>query len=181
MEGKAPHAVVFGLALVFGLTACSSTPPRPNHASGLTGSTPSAETVAARAAFRAAMVRVRDDDSVPADPPALRAYAIYPYLIAARLRAALSRPPVAAAAPTPDASIETFLQEQRGEPVTRELAHDWLLSLAKRREWPTFLAHVSDFAGTMDDPVLVCATFSARLATRDDSRRGVSREWCGKR
>ena len=52
---------------------------------------------------------------LPADPPALRAYAIYPYLIAARLQAALSERPSRRPTPQLDASVATFLQEQRGE------------------------------------------------------------------
>jgi soluble lytic murein transglycosylase len=110
------------------------------------------------------VARVGQAGSTPSDPPALRAYAIYPYLTAARLQAALSGQPLAASAGQLDAHIAAFIQGQRGEPVTRGLAHDWLGSLAMRQQWPTFLAQLGDFTGAADDPVLACDTLSARLA-----------------
>ena len=158
------HAVAFGLALMFGLAACSSTPGRSSPVTDVIRSTPGADTPVVRAAFRAALARVGQAGSMPADPPALQAYPIYPYLIAARLQAALSGQPLAAPAGQLDADIAAFLQEQRGEPVTRALAHAWLVNLAMRQQWPTLLAHVSDFSGAADDPVLACATLSAKLA-----------------
>ena len=159
------HAVVFSLVLAFGLSACISTPRRPSPATEVIRSTRGADTLEVRAAFRAALARLGQTGSMPADPPELRAYAIYPYLIAARLQAALSGQSFAAPAQQLDAPIAAFLQEQRGEPVTRALAHDWLVNLALRQQWPAFLAHVSDFSGAANDPVLACETLSARLAT----------------
>jgi soluble lytic murein transglycosylase len=145
------------------------------------GSTPGADTPAVRAEFRARLARVGQAGLAPADPPALRAYAIYPYLIAARLQAALGGQSAAGADPESgaqpgtqpgaqlvaplDAQIATFLRQHRGEPVARALAHRWLLRLAMRQQWPAYLSQVADFAGAGDDPVLACDTLRARLAT----------------
>lgn len=180
------RVVAFGFALAFSVAACSSTSPHhPSYtteaipatpgSADVTGPTPraaqigrptpGADTFDVRAAFRAALTRVGQPGPVPPDPPALRAYLIYPYLIAARLQSALSARPVSAAAAQLDADIAAFLQAQRGEPVARGLAHDWLVDLAVRQQWPTFLAHIGDFAGAEEDPVLACDILSARLAT----------------
>ncbi len=176
MERRTPRAVVFGLTLAFALAACSSTSRRSGPGNDVISTVSGADTVALRAAFRAALARVGQANAMPADPPALRAYAIYPYLIAARLEAASSGAPVAARPVELDAQVAAFLQVHKGESVTRGLAHDWLVNLAMRQQWPTFLAHVADFAAAADDPVLVCSTLSARLATRamgDASTAGV--------
>ncbi len=154
------------LAPVFGLAACSS----------MTRPTPSLDTPDVRAAFRAALARVGQAGSLPPDPPALRAYAIYPYLIASRLQAALSGQAAAGTEPQLDAHIAAFIREHRGEPVTRALAHDWLLSLAMRQQWPTYLAQVGDFVGAGDDPGLACDTLSARLATEATGAQSTNSE-----
>jgi soluble lytic murein transglycosylase len=138
---------------------------RPSEATDLIHSTPGADTPALRAAFRAALVSVGQAGLLSADPPALRAYAIYPYLTAARLQAALGGQSAAGDNPQLDAQIAAFLQEHRGEPVTRALARTWLLRLAAAQHWPTYLAQVGDFAGAGDDPVVACDTLRARLAT----------------
>jgi len=138
-------------------------PQRARQAAEVVRRNPGADTAAVRAAFRAALARAGAAGTTPADPPALRAYAIYPYLVAARLQTALSGEPV------PDRQLDTriasFLQEHAGEPVTSRLGRDWLVSLALRQQWQTYLAHVDDFPGDADDRVLACYTLSARLAT----------------
>lgn len=159
-------ALALGAALVPGVSPCSSVPQRLDHGGQFVASTPSADTPAVRTEFRAALTRIgQDGPTAPPDPPALRAYAIYPYLVAARLRTALASQPAAARDSPLDADIAAFLEQHRGEPVTRSLAHDWLLDLARREQWPAFLAHVADFAWAGDDPVLACDTLSAQLAT----------------
>jgi soluble lytic murein transglycosylase len=159
------RTVALVLTLVFGLTACSSMASVPSPVSDVIRSTPGSDTPAVRAAFRAALARVGQAGLPPADPPALRAYAIYSYLIAARLQATLSGHPATGADPQLDALIAAFLQEHRGEPVTRALARDWLLKLAMHQQWPTYLSQVGEFVGAGDDPALACDTLSARIAT----------------
>jgi soluble lytic murein transglycosylase len=138
-------------------------PQRARQAAEVVRPSPGADTAAVRGVFRAALARAGEAGAVPADPPALRGYAIYPYLVAARLQTALSGEPV------PDRQLDTkiasFVQEHAGEPVTSRLGRDWLVSLALRQQWQTYLAHVNDFAGDSDDPVLTCYTLNARLAT----------------
>jgi soluble lytic murein transglycosylase len=180
------RAIAPGVALVLGLATCSSVPQRPDHDNRFVASTPGADTLlvrpgadtpAVRAQFRAALARVGQAGSVPVDPPALRAYAVYPYLVAARLQAALAAEPPAARNSPLDARIAAFLQRHADEPVTRALAHDWLVDLAMRRQWPTFLAQVGDFAWAADDPVLACDMLSARLATGAPDTSGALALW----
>jgi soluble lytic murein transglycosylase len=157
------------LALLLELAACSSMGRRAAQVHDRIGSMPGADTPAVRAAFRAARARVGPAGLQPEDPPALRAYAIYPYLTAARLQSALSSPSAAEAGPPLDAQLDAritaFLQEHRGEPVTRVLAQRWLLSLAMRQQWPTYLSQVGALVGAGEDPQLACDTLRARLAT----------------
>ena len=145
-----------------GLAACSTLPRRP---SAIPTEAASADSPATRAAFRAALAGIGQPAPVSSDPPALRAYPIYPYLLAARLGAALSGQTASTPDPQLDTRIAAFLNEHRGEPVIRALARDWLISLATRQEWSTYLAHSTDSAVTAQEPVLVCDTLSARLAT----------------
>jgi soluble lytic murein transglycosylase len=167
------RAVALAVALVFGLAACRSMVSRASQLTDVAGSTRGSDTPAVRGEFRTSLARVGQTGLAPADPPALRAYAIYPYLIAARLQAALAGQSAAEADPGSgaqlvaqlDAQIATFLQQHRGEPVARALAHRWLLRLAMRQQWPTYLSQVADFAGARDDPALACDTLRARLAT----------------
>ena len=103
------------------------------------------------------------------DSAASRAYPIYPYLIAARLQAALRGRADGGPDPQLDAHIAAFIQEHRGEPVTRVLIHDWLASLAVRQQWGAFLAHIGDYPGSQDDQLLVCDQLKARLAIGEES------------
>ncbi len=127
---------------------------------------PGSDTPAVRALFGAALARVGEAGVPAADPPALRGYAIYPYLIAARLQSALARQSGGGVDAPLDAQIAAFLQQHRGEPVTRALARHWLLSLAMRQRWADYRSRVVEFAWAADDPVLACATLSARLAAQ---------------
>jgi soluble lytic murein transglycosylase len=129
------------------------------------GSTADSDTLTARTVFRAALSSVGHAGPLSTDSPALRAYAIYPYLVAARLQAALSGAPATGVDSQLDAQIAAFLQQHHGEPVTRALAHEWLQSLAMRQQWTTYLTQIGDFVGAADDPVLNCDTLRARVAT----------------
>src|SRR5580692_7631298 len=88
-----------------------------------------------RQAFVAAMQRIRMNLPDTPDSPALEAYAIHDYLVAARYRRDLVNKPDDAL----DAAIDAFLQAHAGLPVAHGLRHDWLLSLAQRRRWDLFL------------------------------------------
>ena len=96
---------------------------------------PSLDQAAARAEFVAAMQRVRLQLPEPPDSAMLKAYPIYDYLLAARLRRDLAFTP----SEELDAAIDTFLRAHEGEPVGRSLKHQWLVSLAQRRRWDWFL------------------------------------------
>src|ERR1700723_2221225 len=85
--------------------------------------------------FMAAMQRVRMNLPEPSDSAALKAYPIYDYLLAARLRRDLGLTP----GEELDAAIDTFLRAHEGQPVGRGLKHQWLVSLAQRRRWDWFL------------------------------------------
>jgi len=107
----------------------------------------------------AAMQRVRMNLPEPPDSPALEAYAIFDYLVAARLRRDLAVIP----SEELDAAIDTFLRAHEGQPVGRSLKHQWLASLAQRRRWDWFLPRAAD----LTDPALVCDRLAGRLATGD--------------
>ncbi|MGA2190151.1 MAG: transglycosylase SLT domain-containing protein [Steroidobacteraceae bacterium] len=95
------------------------------------------------------------------DSPALEAYVIHDYLVAARLRRDLASAP----GEDLDRTIEAFLRAHAGEPVTRALRHDWLASLADRHRWDWFLPRSADAA----DPQIACDRLAGRLATGDTS------------
>jgi soluble lytic murein transglycosylase len=112
-----------------------------------------------RVEFMAAMQRIRQHLPEPPDSPALEAYAIHDYLIAARLRRDLTAMPGDAL----DASIDGFVRAHAGLPVAHALRHDWLLSLAVRKRWDWFLPRSAD----VTDPPLICDRLAGRLATGD--------------
>lgn len=124
----------------------------------------------ARQAFIAAMQRVPMQTTALADgtgdPPALKSYVLYDYLIAARLRRAL----VVQAGDTLDAAIDAFVQPRTRQPVARTLRHDWLENLAARRRWDWFLPR----AGDVVDPVLLCDRLEGRLETGDTQGLGAN-------
>ena len=107
----------------------------------------------------AAMQRVRMNLPEPPDSATLKAYPIYEYLIAARLRRDLGFAPSEGL----DATVDTFLRAHEGEPVGRALRHQWLASLAERRRWDWFLPRAADAT----DPALVCDRLAGRIATGD--------------
>ncbi|MGA2776585.1 MAG: transglycosylase SLT domain-containing protein [Steroidobacteraceae bacterium] len=108
-------------------------------------------------AFTAALRLVRLNLPEPPDSAALQAYPIYEYLVAARLRRALSQQP----GTDLDTTIDAFLQAHPGEPVGRALHREWLESLAMRRRWDWFLPRSRD----INDPQLICARLQGLLAT----------------
>src|SRR5450631_4345045 len=109
-----------------------------------------------RLAFVAAMQRIRLNLPDTPDSPALEAYSIHDYLVAARFRRDLIKKPDEAL----DAAIDEFLPAHAGQPVARALRHDWLASLAQRRRWDWFLPRSLDAT----DPVLVCQRLEGRRA-----------------
>ena len=109
--------------------------------------------------FVAAMQRIRLHQPDVPDSAALERYAIYDYLVAARLRRDLGL----SADENLDAAIDAFLRPRAGQPVARGLRRDWLSSLAQRRRWDWFLARSAE----VTDPVLVCDRLGARLSTGD--------------
>jgi soluble lytic murein transglycosylase len=119
-----------------------------------------------RLAFVAAMQRIRLNLPEPADSPALEAYPLHDYLVAARLRRDLAHKPDDAV----DAAIDAFLQARAGQPVARGLRRDWLASLAQRRRWDWFLPRSAD----VTDPVLVCDRLEGRLVTGDTAGLGAA-------
>jgi len=105
----------------------------------------------------------------------LKAYVIYDYLVAARLRRDLS----ASHSDALDATIDDFLHSHNGQPVTHGLKHDWLQSLAERKRWDWFLSRSADTT----DPQLICDRLAGRLATNGDAA-GLAQEalarWIGR-
>jgi soluble lytic murein transglycosylase len=135
------------------------------HPAGAAVAAPADDAAAVRLEFIAAMQRLQlpTSQTIPASAPpdsqALRSYAIYDYLIAARLRRDLDLHP----GDELDAAIDTFLAAHVRQPVSRALRHDWLANLAERRRWDWFLPRSTDVA----DPSLICDRLQARLETGD--------------
>jgi soluble lytic murein transglycosylase len=115
--------------------------------------------------FMLAMQRVRMNLPEPPDSAALKAYPIYDYLLAARLRRDLTLTPNE----DHDGAIDAFLRAREGQPVTHALKHQWLLSLAQRRRWDWYLPR----SGDATDPALVCDRLAGRLATGDTDKLGA--------
>lgn len=161
------------VACTVALLGCHSLPspaPRAAPFTARSPSLPAARTGAApdpvaavRQAFRDALLRVPAEPSQAwssaNDPPALRSYVLYDYLIAARLQFALQSAPGDAL----DAAIDSFLRTHAGQPVTRDLRRQWLESLADRHRWNWFLPRATQ----VSDPLLVCDRLAGRLATGD--------------
>lgn len=89
---------------------------------------------------------------------ALRRYVLYPYLEAQRLRA-----PLRFGVGADDTAIAALLQRDGDAPWTRDLRRDWLLDLAKRRNWPLLLAHYLD---NRADSRLRCERLNALIASQ---------------
>ena len=119
-----------------------------------------------RQAFVAAMQKIRLHLPDTPDSPALEAYVIHDYLVAARLRRDLAQKPDEEL----DKGVDTFLQAHANQPVTRGLRREWLASLAQRGRWDWFLPRSAD----VTDPVLVCDRLQGRLATGDTVGLGAA-------
>jgi soluble lytic murein transglycosylase len=119
-----------------------------------------------RQAFVAAMQRIRLHLPETPDSPALQAYVIHDYLVAARLRRDLAQKPD----DDLDIAVDAFLQTHAGQPVIRGLRRDWLASLAERRRWELFLPRSVD----VTDPLLICYRLQGRLATGDTEGLGAA-------
>lgn len=132
---------------------------------GPPGAAAATDQSAARQDFLAAMQKVRFPESAVPDSPALQAYAIYDYLVAARLRRDLDLK----ASDELDAAVDAFLQAHGKQPVTRALRHDWLLTLAQRHRWDWFLPRATDAI----DPVLSCDRLQGRLESGDTKGLGI--------
>jgi soluble lytic murein transglycosylase len=143
-------AAIIGGAPASGAAAISG-------AAATSGAAAASEAPITPADFVAAMQRARSSLPEPPDSAALKAYPIYDYLRAARLRRELAFAP----ADELDATIDAFLRAREGQPVTHALKHQWLASLAQRRRWDWFLPRSADAS----DPVLVCDRLAGRLAT----------------
>jgi soluble lytic murein transglycosylase len=139
----------------------------PAAPAGVPASLPNSAASGARAEFMAAMQRVQLNLDSPAAPDsaALKAYPIYDYLVAARLRRDLAWAPNADL----DSVIDAFLRAHEGQPVARALRRQWLASLAERRRWDWFLPRAAE----LTDPVLICDRLQGRLATSDTERLAV--------
>ncbi|MGH8442037.1 MAG: transglycosylase SLT domain-containing protein [Nevskiaceae bacterium] len=116
--------------------------------------------VAVRVEFRAALEAAAQPQGKP-DSAALRAYQLYPYVEAARLREALAR----VNAGTRPASLETrvhaLLARNTDEPATRELRYAWLNYLGERQAWSAFQAEAP---AVPTDLALRCYALRARTA-----------------
>jgi len=128
--------------------------------SGCAGAQPAPDGDPLRAEFRAALDAVPQVRK-PADSPALRAYLLYPYVEAARLRHALGRVAGGARAGWLEKRVPEFLARQGDDPVARELRQAWLAYLGERRLWAKFQAEAPP---VLTDPALRCHALAARLA-----------------
>lgn len=133
-----------------------------------------AQAVDAYAAVRSEFVQQMEGlEAMPSPGPAsalgessvaLRNYLLYPYLEAQRLRT-----PLRFGLPTDDAATSAFLQRNGDAPWTRDLRRDWLLDLARRRSWETFLGY---YLPNRADARLRCERLNGLIET---SRRDAGR------
>jgi soluble lytic murein transglycosylase len=138
---------------------------------------------AVRQTFHTAYARTLAGETGASDDSAsLKAYPLYPYLVAARIRRALSGPADAMA--LADERAANFIAAHSGEPVARGLRRAWLESLARRERWDLFLEAYSEPEA---NDALRCDSLDARIAraspndvpsARSDSlARAVQRIW----
>jgi soluble lytic murein transglycosylase len=102
------------------------------------------------------------------DDAALRAYPLYSYLQAERIRQGLANEATVAAA---DRRAAEFLSTYGLLPVAAELRRSWLENLAQREQWGTFLEVFRD-AGATD--ALRCQALTAKIATGRTAQLGPS-------
>ncbi len=124
-----------------------------------------AQQAAVRQEFVSAMQLIRLHLPEPPDSPALEAYSIHDYLVAARLRRDLLLKP----GEDLDNAIDAFLRSHTGQPVTHSLRREWLESLAERRLWDWFLPRALD----VNEPRLICDRLQGLLATGNTQGLGA--------
>ena len=112
---------------------------------------------AARAEFAAAWAAPTENSS--GDSEALRAYPLYPWLAAARLRMALAN-----GAPGAEAAAQQFLEAAGEVAHARDLRRALLTAAASRNDGAMFLAAWRDSVAT---DTLRCQRFDARRSTGD--------------
>ncbi|MFT3763631.1 MAG: transglycosylase SLT domain-containing protein [Pseudoxanthomonas sp.] len=107
---------------------------------------------AQRPQFRAALEAVDRGDFDAARYAGLRSHPAWPWLEYAALNRGIDT--------LPEASARDFLQRYDGQPVADVFRSQWLAALAKRKDWPAFLAAWRP----RDGVALRCAELQARLA-----------------
>lgn len=107
--------------------------------------------------FTTALQRAQAKQPDLSDSPELKAYLIYDYLQAERLRRDVSQ----SANEDLDSRVDAFLVEHSGQPVIRALRRDWLVSLAARQRWELFLPRSVD----VNDPAVICLRLAGQLST----------------
>jgi soluble lytic murein transglycosylase len=107
--------------------------------------------------FTTSLQRVQAKQPDLPDSPELKAYAIYDYLQAERLRRDVSL----SANEDLDSQVDAFLVQHSGQPVIRALRRDWLVSLAARQRWDLFLPRSVD----VNDPAVICLRLAGQLVT----------------
>jgi len=132
---------------------------------------------AARDEFVAAYARAdAGREPLQADSERLVAYPLYPYVQAARIRAALTAPGPHKTLPA-DETAREFIAAHRGEPVGRLVRRAWLPSLARRGQWRAFL----DLYGqaVSPDQTLRCQAIAARRALGETTGLAdvITAEW----
>jgi soluble lytic murein transglycosylase len=107
------------------------------------------------------------------DDPALRAYPLYPYLQAERIRQALNNEATASAA---DRRASGFLTLYGLLPVGTQLRRSWLENLAQREQWTTFLEVFRESGVT---EALRCQSLTAKIATGQTAQLGPTlvKQW----
>lgn len=118
---------------------------------------------AVRGEFLEALDAARSGGAVEIDD-ALRGYALYPYLEAARLEKALADASGPGAA---DDGARAFLAAHGEEPVATDVKEAWLWSLARRQDWAAFLAlYGANGSGEPEaaDQALDCLALQAGIA-----------------
>ena len=140
-----------------------------------------ASTVAANATARKAFqdayshAATNMEDSATQDSESLKNYPLYPYLQAARIQEALTSTDAAALAQA-DQRAADFVAAYGQQPVTRNLRHAWLDSLARREQWNQFMAAYRD-AGASE--ASRCESFTARIELQktEGLAAEVSKAW----
>jgi len=124
-----------------------------------------------RAEFRATLDAVANGTGPPvsSDSAALRRYALYPYLEAARIERELLQ--ANAGSSVADDLAREFIAAHEPAPVARALRRNWMESLARRDQWDAF---ITAYRPNLSDARMQCQYLAARIA-RDDIV-GIARE-----